>query len=256
MITTTVPKISDVSAINITSKDIDQSFAFYQKLGFREIFRYDYPFPFIFITDGALLIMIRRDEQPYLALSYYVKGVEEKVAALEKAGISFIALSAPSDPIQRFRTTSPDGLNLTLVTYVDSFTKPEGPTMLKMDPADYMDPEKYVNKSIGMFGELAHPVKDLEASIIFWNKLGFEPVSKYTSPYPWAILTDGASVIGCHQSTHFSSPAITYFAKDMKDKITALKEKGLGNYKEMMGPANIAVTTPEGQQIFLFSMGM
>jgi hypothetical protein len=49
---------------------------------------------------------------------------------------------------------------------------------------------------------------------------------------------------------------ITYFAADMKEKINALKQHVLTVYKEMMGPNNIIVPTPEGQQLFLFSMGM
>src|SRR5689334_19467052 len=131
----TIPqtKIGEHYAINITTKDLEQSFAFYQTLGFQEIFRYDFPFPFMFITDGTINIMLRKDEQPYIALSYYVPNVKDKVTELEAEGIQFTALSSPLDMIQRYRSTSPDGLNLTLVTYVDSFVKPTGPTMLTMD---------------------------------------------------------------------------------------------------------------------------
>jgi predicted lactoylglutathione lyase len=254
----TIPqtKIGEHYAINIATKDLEKSFSFYQMLGFKEIFRYDFPFPFMFITDGTINIMLRKDDQPYIALSYYVKDVKAKVTELEEEGIQFTALSAPSDMIQRYRSTSPDGVNLTLVTYVDSFVKPPLPTMLHLDQADYMNPEKYGNKTIGMFAEFAHIVKDLEASIAYWDKLGFKVLTKQGGPYPWAILSDGTSVLGCHQSTHFSGIGITYFAADMKDKIEALKKNGLTDYKEMMGPDNIAVPTPEGQQIFLFKMGM
>lgn len=254
----TIPqtKIGEHYAINITTKDLEKSFEFYQMLGFKETLRYDFPFPFMFITDGTINIMLRKDEQPYIALSYYVSNIKDKVAELEAEGILFTALSSPHDMIQRFRSTSPDGVNLTLVTFVDTFVKPTGPTMLTMDQADYMNPEKYGNKTIGMFGEFAHTVKDLEATIEYWDKLGFKVLTKYASPYPWAILSDGTSVIGAHQSNHFSGIGITYFAADMKDKIVALKEKGISNYKELMGPNNIIVPTPEGQQIFLFSMGM
>jgi catechol 2,3-dioxygenase-like lactoylglutathione lyase family enzyme len=256
MLTIPQPKIGENYAINITTKNLDESFAFYQTLGFREIFRFDFPFPFIFITDGTINMMLRKDDQPYIALSYYVPNIKEKVAELEAEGIKFTALSSPSDMIQRYRSTSPDGVNLTLVTYVDNLVKPTGKTMLTMDQADYMNPEKYGNKTIGMFGELAHTVKDLEATIAYWDKLGFKVLSKHASPYPWAILSDGTSVVGAHQSNHFSGIGITYFAADMKNKIAALKEKGLTNYKELMGPNNIIVPTPEGQQVFLFSMGM
>lgn len=253
----TIPqtKIGEHYAINITTKNVDESYAFYQKFGFTELFRYDVPFPFMFITDGTINIMLRKDETPYIALSYYVINVKAKVAELEKEGIEFTALSSPHDMIQRFRSTSPDGVNLTLVTYVENFVKPTLPTMLHIDPSDYMNPEKYGNKIIGMFGEYAHVVKDLEVSITYWDKLGFKVLTKQGGPYPWAILSDGTSVIGCHQSNEFSGVGITYFASDMRDKIETLKRNGLTEYREMGGPNNIIVPTPEGQQLFLFSMG-
>ncbi len=254
----TIPKtkIGEHYAINITTKNVDESFAFWKQFGFTELFRYDVPFPFMFITDGTINIMLRKDETPYIALSYYINNVVDKVKEFESLGVKFIALSSPTDMIQRFRTTSPDGINLTLVSAAPNLPKPKGKTMLNMDQGDYMNPDKYDNKFIGMFAEYAHIVKDLEESIAFWDQLGFKVLTKHEGPYPWAILSDGVSVLGCHQSTHFTGVGITYFSADMKEKIAALKSNGLADYKELMGPDNIIVNTPEGQQLFLFKMGM
>lgn len=256
----TIPqtKIGEHCAINITSRNLDESFAFWQKFGFRELFKYDFPFPFMLITDGTINVMLRKDDKPYIGLTYYVPNVQAKVNELMAEGVPFTELPMPSagDMLKRFKTVSPDGVNITLVTYVETFVKPTLPTMLRIDPSDYMNPLKYGNKTIGMFGEYAHVVNDLEISIQYWDKLGFKVLTKQSSPYPWAILSDGTSVVGCHQSTHFTGVGITYFAADMKDKITTLKNGGLDNYKEMMGPDNIVVNTPEGQQLFLFKMGM
>ena len=41
----------------------------------------------------------------------------------------------------------------------------------------------------------------------------------------------------------------------MKDKIETLKQNGLENYGEQ-GSANIVLSTPEGQEINLFKLGM
>jgi len=256
----TIPqsKIGENYAIHITTKDIEESFSFWKKFGFRELFRYDFPFPFMHITDGTINIMLRKNDEPYIGLTYFVENVKEKVKELESEGVGFTELPIPGagDMLQRFKTVSPDGVNLTLVTYTNSLIKPSLPTMLNIAPSDYMNPDKYGNKTIGMFAEYAHIVKDLEVSIAYWDKLGFKVLTKQGEPYPWAILSDGTSVIGCHQSMHFSGVGITYFAADIKEKITSLKENGLTDYREMMGPDNIVVPTPEGQQLFLFKMGM
>src|SRR6185369_3191440 len=102
--------------------------------------------------------------------------------------------------------------------------------MLGMAQEDYFKPEKYPNKVCGLYGEFAHPVADIRQSIEFWKLLGFDVISEFTSPYSWAIMSDGLSVVGLHQTTHFTTPAITFFAADMRHKIRKLKEKGLTDY--------------------------
>lgn len=250
------PKLGQITALTIATPDLENSLKYYQQLGFAEVMRFDFPFPWIQISDGALLIMLRKDPTPYLALTYYVSNIDAVVKELEDAGITFTQKPNANAQFKRYIFQSPDGLTVSLVNIVEGFQQPPGPTMLTMPQQDMMKPEKYVNKTIGMFGELAHPVTDLDASIAFWEKLGFKALSRFSSPYPWAILSDGLAIVGAHQSTQFSYPAITYFAADMKDKIAKLKENGLENYTEAMGPSNIVLTTPEQQKINLFSMGM
>jgi len=248
------PVLGEITALTITSPDLENSLAYYQKLGFSEVLRADWPFPWIQVSDGALLIMLRQDAAPYIALTYYVKDVNKVSTNLRKKGIRFDREPRKTDMIKRYMFISPDGLNISLVSMVDGFTRPPGPGMLQMEQKDYFKPEKYVNKKCGLFGELAHPVADLDKSLEFWQLLGFTAVSKFSSPYPWAIISDGLSIVGLHQSTHFTFPAITYFAADMEDKIIALKKEGLKDYTEK-GPSEIVLTTPEQQHIFLFKLG-
>ena len=248
------PILGEITALTIATPDLEKSLAFYQKLGFNELFRAEWPFPWIQISDSVLLIMLRKDTKPYLALTYYVKQIDKVVTALEQKGISFTQKPKKADAVKRYLFTSPDGLNISLVGIIEGFSQPPGPGMLQMPQQDYFNPDKYVNKTCGLFGELAHPVTDLAASIAFWELLGFKAISKFTSPYPWAILSDGLSIVGLHQSDHFSYPAITYFAADMKEKIAALKKNGFKNFTAD-DSSNIRVTTPEEQHVFLFSPG-
>lgn len=247
------PILGDVNAITIATPDLDASLKFYQQLGFKEVLRLDFPFPWIQVSDGALLIMLRKDPKPYLALTYYTKDIEKSAAIVRDAGIRFTFEPKPGDPMKRYIFQSPDGLNISLIPLFEGFAQPPGPTMLKMAPQDFGNPEKYVNQTIGMFGELAHPVKDINVSIAFWEKLGFKALSRHESPYPWAILSDGKSIVGLHQSTHFDYPAITYFAKNQKENIEKLRSSGM-KLEEKMGEANVVATSPEGQRVFLFSL--
>jgi len=248
-------QLGEISALTIASPDLDTSLKFYQKLGFREVMRMDFPFPWIQVTDDALLIMLRKAEESYLALTYYLKEIDKVVVDLESKGVEFVSRPKSSDFVKRYVFQSPDGLNISLVQIPDGFSKPSGKTMLTMDQSNYFRPDTYTNKVVGMFGELANPVKDLETSIHFWEKIGFTVLSKFASPYPWAILSDGLGIVGLHQTSQYDYPAITFFASDMKVKIEILKQRGIDNYEER-GESNIVLTTPEGQHIFLFKMGM
>jgi len=248
-------KLGDVNAITITSTDLEKSLKFYQQLGFTELYRADFPFPWIQISDGALLIMLRQDKYPYIALTYYVNNIDNVVADLKQSGISPKSMPTPDKMIQRFLISTDEGHNITLVTYVDGFVQPTGATMLTMQPQDFSKPDKYTNKICGMFGEFALPVINLDNSISFWENLGYKSLSKKSSPYPWAILSDGIGIVGLHQTNNFSEPTITFFASDMKDKIENLKSKGLNDFAES-GDSNIVLTTPEHQKINLFKLGM
>ena len=249
-----IQTLGEVSAITMSTPDLDKSFDFYKKLGFSEVMRTDFPFPLLQITDGALLIMLRKDEAQYISLTYYVKDLDNKIASLEESGIEFIVRPGVTDMIKRYVMRSPDGLSIALVTYVDGFKQPAGPTMLNTPQGDFFNPEKYVNKVCGMFGEFAHPVKDLEVSIGFWARLGFSVLSQFTSPYHWAIISDGLSIVGLHETRDFDYPVITFFAADMAEKIKKIKESGIIDLIEK-GHGSVVLNTPEHQHINLFKMG-
>jgi predicted lactoylglutathione lyase len=248
-------KLGDVNAITIASPDLEKSLKFYQQLGFREAYRADFPFPWIQVSDSALLIMLRQDKNPYISLTYYVKDMDKVLADLNESGISPRSMPTPDKMIQRFLISTAEGHNISLVTYVEGFAQPAGTTMLTMQPQDFSDPGKYANKICGMFGEFAFPVGNLDNSIAFWEKLGYRSLSKKASPYPWAILSDGLGIVGLHQTNTFSVPTITFFASDMKEKIENLKSKGMNDFTER-GGSNIVLTTPEQQKINLFKLGI
>lgn len=250
------PKLAEISGLTINTHDLNASRKFYQKLGFTELFSGDFPFPLVELSDGQIQIMLRHTPESYFALTYYPRDIDAVAAALEADGIEFYEKSiAESDYLKFYRLKTPDGFVVSMVMLIENFTQPPGPTMLTMPQADYFNPEKYTNQVAGMLGEIAHPVKDLDASIAFWQKLGFVTLSKLTTPYPWAIVSDGLNAVGLHQTTDFNYPALTYFASDMAAKIENLKAAGLTNFKEK-GPGNIVLIAPEGQHVNLFKLGM
>ncbi len=249
-------RLGDVACVYVTTTDLDSSAAVYEKLGFPTIASNTFPVPWKQVSDGSLLIMMRKDATAFIGLTYYANDIDKTIAALEAGGIVFSQKPKEGDPIKRYYIKTPDGFTIVISNNLGGFSQPKGPTMLTMKMADFSSPEKYPNKQCGAFGEFCHPVADLNTSIEYWKKLGFIVKSQMTSPYPYAILTDGLMLIGLHQTKDFDYPAVTYFGLNAEKRIQQLKEKGLNGFTEIMGRNNVSLKTWEGQHFFIFSMGM
>ena len=249
-------RLGDVACVYITTTNLDSSVAFYEKLGFPKIASNDFPAPWAQVSDGSLLIMLRKDTNPYSGLTYYAADVDKVAEQLEKDGIVFSQKPKPGDAIKRFYIKSPDGFNIVLSNNLGGFEQPKGITLLTMKPADFNSADKYPNKKCGAFGEFALPVADIHVSVDFWKKLGFTAKSEMKQPYPYTILSDGLMIIGLHQTDHFNYPAVTYFGLNTEKRIQQLKESGLQNFSEMQGKNNVVLKTWEGQHFFIFALGM
>jgi hypothetical protein len=249
-------KLGDVATVYITTSNLDSSVALYEKLGFSKIGSNTYPVPWAQVSDGSLLITMRKDDTRYIGLTYYAADVDKIAADLEKEGITFNQKPKEGDPLKRYRFKSPDGFDIVISNNLGGFEQPKGITMINMKPADFNSADKYPNKQCGVFGEFAQPVKDLARSLEFWKKLGFKSNAEMKEPYPHSILSDGLMIIGLHQTDHFNYPAITYFGLNTEKRVQQLKEKGLTAFDEMQGKNNVVLKTWEGQHFFIFSLGM
>ncbi len=249
-------KLGEVACVYMTSTDIDSSGLLFEKLGFQKVASNTFPAPWLQVSDGSLLIMIRKDATPFIGLTYYSSDVDKIATELEKDGIVFTQKPKEGDPIKRFYIKSPDGFTIVLSNNLGGFEQPTGTTLLSMKPEDYAAAEKFPNKQCGAFGEFCHPVADLTKSLAFWKKLGFRTSATMKEPYPHAILSDGLMIIGLHQTKNFNAPAITYFGLDTENRIQQLKGKGIKNFTEVAGKNNQSLRTWEGQLFFLFSVGM
>ena len=102
------PKLADVSGFTINCPDLETSVEFYQKLGFTELFRGDFPFKLVELTDGQIQIMLRQSPTLYFALTYYPRDIDSVAEALENAGIEFWEkTNTATDYLKRYITTTP-----------------------------------------------------------------------------------------------------------------------------------------------------
>jgi catechol 2,3-dioxygenase-like lactoylglutathione lyase family enzyme len=114
---------------------------------------------------------------------------------------------------------------------------------------------------LGQFS-ISLPVKDMTASLKFYQNLGFEIIdgSHKNEGFPdtentsWRILQSGNAVIGLFHGM-FEDSIMTFNPKDVRSIQKELKAKGVNLIKEADensdGPEHIIMTDPDGNQIMM-----
>ncbi|MEM0940341.1 MAG: VOC family protein [Bacteroidota bacterium] len=115
--------------------------------------------------------------------------------------------------------------------------------------------------NLGQFS-ISLPVKNLEASLDFYQKLGFEIIDgghinqgfSDTDSTSWRILKSGDAVIGLFHGM-FKETIMTFNPTDVRSIQKELKSKGILLIKEAdektEGPEHVIMTDPDGNQIMI-----
>ncbi|MEQ9468607.1 MAG: VOC family protein [Ekhidna sp.] len=115
--------------------------------------------------------------------------------------------------------------------------------------------------NLGQFS-ISLPVKNMEASVDFYQKLGFEIIDggHMNDSFPdgentsWRIMKSESVVIGLFHGM-FEESIMTFNPKDVRSIQKELKAKGIKLIKEANetteGPEHIILTDPDGNQIMM-----
>lgn len=232
------------AGITYTIPDIDAGVDYWKHLNYKILKSTDGD---VYMSDGTVLLNLKKAEQKKYILTYYSDNPEALSRQLQENG-----LIVQNNSIQAAKC------DILITNKTEGITEPGGATLITMGPSDYMDESKYPNEKCGVFGEWAIPVKNIDESIEWWEKLGYTTSMKMNEPYPHAIMTDGYMIVGLHQTSDFNEPTLTYFAPHMGKKVSKLRDEGLSGINTTMGDTdnNVVLDTPGGQKVFLFSIGM
>src|SRR5690606_20893097 len=89
---------------------------------------------------------------------------------------------------------------------------------------------EYPNPVLGTFQEFARSVDDLEASVAYWEKLGYVSTGPMQGPYPFTIMYDGLMILGLHQAGDmWHGQVITYSGESLEQiqkAVAMAKENG------------------------------
>ena len=79
---------------------------------------------------------------------------------------------------------------------------------------------------LGKVAQINIGVSDLQHSLAFYEKLGYENIEASDDPYPWARLTDGQNLILLNQDGN-QYIGLVYFSRDATRRVSNLEKAGI-----------------------------
>jgi predicted lactoylglutathione lyase len=243
-------KLGTFAEFSLSVKEIKAAQKFYESLGFKSTKAALAEYPSAAMTDGSVVLALHQVEFKSPTITYFGSNVAECQRVLQENGIDAKVLKRESGKAAEVEFADINGQRVVLKTQAPE--QRQGVSFEMMTPAGPKGKEKHYSKC-GIFGEFSIPGKDRAASAAFWQKLGFQKMFESDAPYPWGIYSDGVTVLGIHQTTEFKETALSFFSKDSKDRIGALKKEGF-QFLVDLDPTNSVLKSPDGQMIFVFNL--
>jgi predicted lactoylglutathione lyase len=243
-------KLGIFAEFSLSVKDVEAAQKFYESLGFKSTKAAPADCPTAAVTDGSVVLALHQAEFKSPTITYFGSQVDAFLDALKAGGVGVKILKKENDKATEVEFADINGQRVVLKAQAP--VQREGVSFEMMTPAGPTGKEKHYSKC-GMFGELSIPVKERAASAAFWQKLGFPKMFESDAPYPWGIYSDGVTVLGIHQTTEFKETALSFFSKNSKDRIAALKKEGF-QFLVDLDPTNSVLKSPDGQMIFVFNL--
>lgn len=227
--------------ISVHAPDIVGSLEFYERLGFTqasvgEIWQH----PYAVVTDGRLFIGLHDYEFESPALTFVQQDLARRVAELERAGHEFAFRKIGADVFNEAGLLDPAGQ---MIAFVEART---------FSPPDRRSHEM---SKLGWFEQVVLPVRNLDASVTFWEGLGFVPAEESEHPFPHIGLTSDSLNVALMRSRGLGQTALMFRDASMPERIRALADAGIGFSPEL--PAGLdtdrygLLIAPEGTQLLL-----
>src|SRR5258706_9439289 len=180
--------MKEYAEISISVSDMDTSLSFYQRLGFNVVEKDQNPYPRVILCDGQIFLRLEQTRFESPRLVYISSEAADRAERLQSERIRPLEYRVPGGGTAK-ELKDPSGLSVVL--------------RHGHHPADrqiWQDPSLIGRHYplIGRFAELSIPADDIQRSLEFWKKLGFEPTRYHPTPSPWPVLRDQAMAIGLH----------------------------------------------------------
>jgi predicted lactoylglutathione lyase len=255
-----IKKLGQKSWFAVGVANIDKALAYYHNIGFKTIEIVSSPYKQAQISDECLVILLQERGFDYFELVYFEPNLENKVKMMERSGFVFYhkIFNKKGEMVQA-AFSSPDNVCLSMVSQEPlKMYLPQQKRRTELLEQTQVDIDKLPNRVLGIYGEFCQPVKDLETSIGFWKRLGYQLVERIESPYPWAVLDNHCQTVGLHQTRDFDASGLLYYTPEILELKNSLIKKGIKTLTEFIEKQHennsFSVTSPDNHTIFVFNI--
>lgn len=230
--------------IHVPVQNLKDSLAFFAKLQYSIILESELD---AYITDGCIVLHLAPKKMA-AGYTFYVEKLETQLAQLKEAGVACRLNLNQDSSYQEILVEEPNGV---LVRFLQSADEPH---LEKVEASSICG----AHYGIGIMAE------DFVSSIDFWESLGFKLTNGTRESKSYVEMTNDTIPLGIYRPGScphlFENPSLTYFEKDMADRIAKAKAAGVEFVEEItqfneQGIVDHAIwKSPGGLHAFMFCM--
>jgi len=218
------PTLGQSAQIVIGTLDYAETVKFYETLGWETTASAVTPMKWNVLYDGCTMLLINEDTINYMGFGYHSdKAVNVYVDLLKLDIKPMLSVANPETNEVWYNVyDSPDSIAFSVVNEEmemmdvtnagEIFSAPKGTKF------------EFANPVIGTYQEFALSVDDLDASIEFWEQMGFENNGIKDQPYRYTIAYDGLMILGLHETKGmWNGNTFTYSGHGVEENKAALE---------------------------------
>jgi hypothetical protein len=229
--------------ISLHTPAIRESLEFYESLGFvQAAVGETWSHPYAVVTDGRLFLGLHSRPVPSPSLTFVLPQLELGIARLKGLGVTLEQEHLGEDVFNQATLRDPLGLSVTLLE-ARTFSPPQ------LDAP--------IASACGYFSEFGMPVRTADAVRAFWESVGFVALDEQSQPFARTPLISDGLDLALYRARAFRQPLLTFEDRDMAQRLTQLRERGLQVSDEMPDSlddaTNGVLVAPEGTRLLLLT---
>ncbi len=238
----TANRLGDGIQITVGTNSIVKSFPFYEALGFTKVAKNAESYNWLLLSDGLIKLLLHQDK--FTGIGYFADDMDKRTLEMRANNFKFLSYKLK---LNQFYEVFKDKNDFHV-------------SLIKQNVSEMYKPEGKSHSNCGKFKEIRIITENIDSSVEFWIKLGFETAQEEIDSKRFIAVEDGLMRIAFYLpgvlDYDVAGHAITYSSKTINQKIINLKSSGINFIKEVQDSTGKIIeavaVSPEGQT-FLFT---